>query len=180
MQCFLPVCCREVRRLQELRRIIQEECDSLLLRKERLKEEVGLVGPWSLRDQQHPLPVAYSQQDHMDVWAGRHDPPDQPDQRHAWAGGFEGEERPGPSMPYRHAWSDQQHPHVVGHEVVVAAAAQCDAWTQVPLSETDQDYGTASEALSDVARAYKVEVWFGKKLNRMAGHVVKRICYMIL
>jgi len=32
---------REVRRLQELRRIIQEECDSLLLRKERLKEEVG-------------------------------------------------------------------------------------------------------------------------------------------
>ena len=32
---------REVRRLQELRRIIQEECDHLLLRKERLKEEVG-------------------------------------------------------------------------------------------------------------------------------------------
>lgn len=32
---------REVKRLQELRRIIQEECDHLLLRKERLKEEVG-------------------------------------------------------------------------------------------------------------------------------------------
>ena len=31
---------REVRRLQELRRYIQEECDHLLLRKERLKEEV--------------------------------------------------------------------------------------------------------------------------------------------
>ena len=31
---------REVRRLQELRRYIQEECDQLLLRKERLKEEV--------------------------------------------------------------------------------------------------------------------------------------------
>ena len=32
---------REVRRLQELRRYIQEECDHLLLKKERLKEEVG-------------------------------------------------------------------------------------------------------------------------------------------
>ena len=32
---------REVKRLQELRRIIQEECDALLLKKERLKEEVG-------------------------------------------------------------------------------------------------------------------------------------------
>ena len=31
---------REVKRLQELRRIIQEECDALLLKKERLKEEV--------------------------------------------------------------------------------------------------------------------------------------------
>ena len=31
---------REVRRLQQLRRYIQEECDQLLLRKERLKEEV--------------------------------------------------------------------------------------------------------------------------------------------
>ena len=31
---------KEVRRLQELRRYIQEECDHLLLRKERLKEEV--------------------------------------------------------------------------------------------------------------------------------------------
>merc|ERR1712183_994756 len=31
---------REVRRLQELRRYIQEECDQLLLRKERLKEEM--------------------------------------------------------------------------------------------------------------------------------------------
>ena len=31
---------REVRRLQELRRYIQEECDQLLLRKERLREEV--------------------------------------------------------------------------------------------------------------------------------------------
>ena len=43
-------CCREVRRLQELRRIIQEECDSLLLRKERLREEVcqavWLNNPW--------------------------------------------------------------------------------------------------------------------------------------
>ena len=33
---------QEVRRLQELRRYIQEECDQLLLRKERLKEEVVL------------------------------------------------------------------------------------------------------------------------------------------
>merc|ERR1719192_3264833 len=32
---------REVRRLQELRRYIQEECDQLLLRKERLREEVS-------------------------------------------------------------------------------------------------------------------------------------------
>ena len=31
---------REVRRLQELRRYIQEECDQLLLKKDRLKEEV--------------------------------------------------------------------------------------------------------------------------------------------
>ena len=31
---------KEVRRLQELRRYIQEECDQLLLRKERLREEV--------------------------------------------------------------------------------------------------------------------------------------------
>ena len=31
---------KEVRRLQELRRYIQEECDHLILRKERLKEEV--------------------------------------------------------------------------------------------------------------------------------------------
>lgn len=31
---------KEVRRLQELRRYIQEECDQLLLRKEKLKEEV--------------------------------------------------------------------------------------------------------------------------------------------
>jgi len=35
---------REVKRLQELRRIIQEECDHLLLRKERLREEVGWCG----------------------------------------------------------------------------------------------------------------------------------------
>ena len=32
---------QEVRRLQELRRYIQEECDHLLLKKDRLKEEVG-------------------------------------------------------------------------------------------------------------------------------------------
>ena len=31
---------KEVRRLQELRRYIQEECDHLLLKKERLKEQV--------------------------------------------------------------------------------------------------------------------------------------------
>ena len=31
----------QVRRLQELRRYIQEECDQLLLRKERLREEVS-------------------------------------------------------------------------------------------------------------------------------------------
>merc|ERR1712045_578485 len=31
---------KEVRRLQELRRYIQEECDQLLLRKEKLKEEM--------------------------------------------------------------------------------------------------------------------------------------------
>ena len=36
---------REVRRLQELRRYIQEECDQLLLKKDRLKEEVG-ENPW--------------------------------------------------------------------------------------------------------------------------------------
>ena len=32
---------KEVRRLQELRRYIQEECDNLLLKKDRLKDEVG-------------------------------------------------------------------------------------------------------------------------------------------
>ena len=32
---------KEVRRLQELRRYIQEECDHLLLKKDRLKNEVG-------------------------------------------------------------------------------------------------------------------------------------------
>ena len=32
---------KEVRRLQELRQYIQEECDHLLLRKDRLKDEVG-------------------------------------------------------------------------------------------------------------------------------------------
>ena len=32
---------KEVRRLQELRRYIQEECDHLLLKKDRLKDEVG-------------------------------------------------------------------------------------------------------------------------------------------
>ena len=32
---------KEVKRLQELRRYIQEECDQLLLKKDRLKEEVG-------------------------------------------------------------------------------------------------------------------------------------------
>ena len=39
---------KDVRRLQELRRYIQEECDHLLLKKERLKEEVGQhsVNPW--------------------------------------------------------------------------------------------------------------------------------------
>jgi hypothetical protein len=48
-----------------------------------------------------------------------------------------------------------------GHAAaVVVAGGRCDAWTQVPVSELDQDGGT-SEALSDVARAYKVEVWFG-------------------
>ena len=41
----------QVRRLQDLRRYIQEECDQLLLRKERLREEVadtvhGAIG-WS-------------------------------------------------------------------------------------------------------------------------------------
>jgi hypothetical protein len=32
---------KEVRRLQELRRYIQEECDHLLLKKDRMKDEVG-------------------------------------------------------------------------------------------------------------------------------------------
>ena len=32
---------KKVRRLQELRRYIQEECDHLLLKKDRLKDEVG-------------------------------------------------------------------------------------------------------------------------------------------
>ena len=40
-----------MRRLQELRRYIQEECDQLLLRKERLREEVagvhGVTEVWS-------------------------------------------------------------------------------------------------------------------------------------
>ena len=40
---------REVRRLQQLRRYIQEECDQLLLRKERLKEEVV----WQLWHAEH-------------------------------------------------------------------------------------------------------------------------------
>ena len=39
---LLTVChSAQVRRLQELRRYIQEECDQLLLRKERLREEVS-------------------------------------------------------------------------------------------------------------------------------------------
>ena len=51
---------REVRRLQELRRIIQEECDHLLLKKERLKEEVGqslslwCKNTWSLGSDPEP------------------------------------------------------------------------------------------------------------------------------
>ena len=40
-RAFLNSLCIQVRRLQELRRYIQEECDQLLLRKERLREEVS-------------------------------------------------------------------------------------------------------------------------------------------
>ena len=47
---------REVRRLQELRRIIQEECDNLLLKKERLREEVcqslWFNNPWMVAGEQ--------------------------------------------------------------------------------------------------------------------------------
>ena len=43
---------KEVRRLQELRRYIQEECDHLLLKKDRLKEEVGHQSSNSWHDEQ--------------------------------------------------------------------------------------------------------------------------------
>ena len=45
---------KEVRRLQELRRYIQEECDQLLLKKDRLKEEVG-DNPWHVEQSSRSL-----------------------------------------------------------------------------------------------------------------------------
>merc|ERR1712126_45072 len=46
---------QEVRRLQELRRYIQEECDQLLLRKERLKEEVEQLSQTRLEARHHSV-----------------------------------------------------------------------------------------------------------------------------
>ena len=48
---------KEVRRLQELRRYIQEECDHLLLRKDRLKDEVGQqsVNIWHVEQSRRSL-----------------------------------------------------------------------------------------------------------------------------
>ena len=48
---------KEVRRLQELRRYIQEECDHLLLRKDRLKDEVGQqsVNLWHIEQSSRSL-----------------------------------------------------------------------------------------------------------------------------
>ena len=64
---------REVRRLQELRRYIQEECDHLILRKERLKEEV-VWHAGSSYSYHGPLPCDrstvnnYSHLEKTDVW----------------------------------------------------------------------------------------------------------------
>ena len=61
---------REVRRLQELRRYIQEECDHLLLRKERLKEEVVWHAGFSY-SYHGPLPSAFClhpNDEKTDVW----------------------------------------------------------------------------------------------------------------
>ena len=66
---------REVRRLQQLRRHIQEECDHLLLRKERLKEEVVWHAGNSYSYSYHgPLPSdrsfvnIYHNHENTDVW----------------------------------------------------------------------------------------------------------------
>ena len=61
-----------MRRLQELRRIIQEECDHLLLRKERLKEEVGASLHWFNANQRGILlprhaPAACSNREEQEV-----------------------------------------------------------------------------------------------------------------
>jgi len=45
---------KEVRRLQELRHYIQEECDQLLLKKDRLKEKVG-DNPWHVEQSSRSL-----------------------------------------------------------------------------------------------------------------------------
>ena len=45
---------KEVWRLQELRRYIQEECDQLLLKKDRLKEKVG-DNPWHVEQSSRSL-----------------------------------------------------------------------------------------------------------------------------
>jgi hypothetical protein len=52
---------REVRRLQELRRYIQEECDQLLLKKDRLKEEVvhQSVNNWHAEQSSRSLDVYF-------------------------------------------------------------------------------------------------------------------------
>ena len=181
-------CCSEVRRLQELRRIIQEECDGLLLRKERLKEEVGLVAaawppdqPHSM-GQQHYYPSSSHHSDRhrhawaaeqSDVWVGRHEPRHVVAERH--------------DRSHRHAWPDPQPPaslwhaeHAVGATTMVAGGGgQCDAWTQVPVSELEGE-GGSSEALSDVARAYKVEVWFGIDSCTCSGHVFPYLEALVL
>ena len=62
---------KEVRRLQELRRYIQEECDHLLLKKDRLKEEVGhkYSYPCPLEESSRSLDayLCLGKQNHRDV-----------------------------------------------------------------------------------------------------------------
>ena len=62
---------KEVRRLQELRRYIQEECDHLLLKKDRLKEEVGhkYSYPCTLEESSRSLDayLCLAKQSHRDV-----------------------------------------------------------------------------------------------------------------
>ncbi len=173
-----------MRRLQELRRIIQEECDSLLLRKERLREEVGLLATWPPLPQdplsmgpsgQHPHQHHHSfslskhserkqqqhawQVGHSDVWApGRHAWQDQSASanRDEEAPYRHGGDRPAASSLWRHGTEQQQQVAVVAG----GGGGRCDAWTQVPVSELELGAGSStSEALSDVARAYEVEAF---------------------